>query len=229
ANPVITTPTLINSGQPLEYTIRFRNMGTTTLGVIKIVDTLDVEIDPSSFRLVVASHPCAWKIKGAGIVEFYFDPINLPTVAANEAASHGFIRFTVQTIRDLNYGDIIPNDCELIFDNHTPLVTNTATTQIGFVLPGGGLSFGDALMVSPNPAAFAVYCNWQTPAPADGRLRFIDLLGVVRVDVPVSAGVEAMHVDVQTVPSGLYHVVLQAGNLILSNTVIVVHAGIIGN
>lgn len=89
-------PDQIKAGEKLEYTIRFQNTGNYKAERVRIVDTLNIHLDIKTLQVVAASHPYTWKIKEKGIVEFIFDTIDLPDSSSNEAASHGFIKFSLQ-------------------------------------------------------------------------------------------------------------------------------------
>lgn len=226
--PAFVTPALISNGQPFEYTIRFQNTGNYPAEFVRIVDSLGSQVDPGAFRFIAASHPCTWKISGNGVLEFMFEHINLPDSASNEMASHGFVRFSVQPRKNLSLGTVIRNFCDIYFDFNPPVRTNTAGTQVVYFLPGAGLAVRDELIVRPNPAAFFVFCDWQTPAPVNGRIRLFDLTGLSRLEVTVAEGQNAVPINVQSLSPGLYYVVLEAGNLVLSNKLIVVQPGILG-
>lgn len=226
--PPYVTPGMLSNGQPFEYTIRFQNTGTYPAEFVRVIDSLGSLVDPATFRFVAASHPCTWTINGKGVIEFFFDNIQLPDSTSDEAGSHGFVRFTVMPKKNLALGTVIENFCDIYFDFNPPIRTNTAGTQVVYFLPGAGLSVRDALIVRPNPAAFHIFCNWQTPAPADGRIRLFDVMGLPRLEIPVVAGQTDLSAEVQFLDPGLYFVVMESGNLLLNNKVVILKPGILG-
>lgn len=221
-DPAYVTPGLLANGQPFEYTIRFQNTGNFPADFVRIVDTLGDMVDPATFELVASSHPCTWKMRGAGVVEFMFGDINLPDSSSNEPASHGFVKFTVKPKRNLPLGTVIRNFCDIYFDYNAPVRTNTAGTQVVYFIPGTGLAIQDALRLRPNPAAIHALCDWTTPAPASGLIRVFDVTGLPRLEIPVQEGQTSEHLDVRSLQPGWYFVVLEAGALILSNRLVVV-------
>lgn len=229
AIPAALTPAQIADEQPIEYTIRFQNTGSLPADFVKISDLLENTLDPGSFRFVSSSHPCGWKIDGNGALEFFFDMIHLPDSMSSQASSHGYVRFTVKARQGLPIGTEIRNKCNIFFDYNSEVTTNTSLVKVIGFGPGGGLPFKDALKVRPNPAAFRAFCDWQTPAPADGRIRVFDLSGQLKVVVQISAGDTTAQFDVQNLPEGLYFVVLESGNVVLVSKVTVVHPGGLGN
>lgn len=220
--PAYVTPALLASGQPFEYTIRFQNTGNHPAEFVRIVDTLGSMVDPASFRFQASSHPCTWKMRGTGVVEFLFEHIQLPDSSANEAGSHGFVQFTVKPKSNLTLGSVVQNFCDIYFDYNTPVRTNTAGTQVVYFIPGTGLAAQDALKLRPNPATTHALCDWNTPAPADGRIRLFDLRGLPRMEVPVQEGLNFTHLDVRALTPGVYFVLLEAGSLVLTNKLVVV-------
>ena len=59
----------VDPDTPLRYTIRFQNTGTDTAFYVRVEDQLDPDLDPTTFRMLGASHPFSYNIQGAGLVE----------------------------------------------------------------------------------------------------------------------------------------------------------------
>ena len=127
----------------------------------------------------------------------------------------------------------MPNCCRparhrpIYFDFNEPIRTNTAGTQVVYFLPGELPAGGDVLQVRPNPAGFMQQFGWETPAPADGVLRYFDILGLPRAQTQVPAGTTSAQVDVSSLPPGAYLAVLDAGGLYLTRVVIVHRGGLL--
>jgi uncharacterized repeat protein (TIGR01451 family) len=226
--PAYVTPGMLANGSPFQYTIHFQNTGNYPADFVRVVDTLGQNVDPATFRLLAASHPVSWKMRGAGVVEFLFENINLPSSSANFDASQGFVQFSIQPKKDLPLGTVIRNFCDIYFDYNDPVRTNTAGTQVVYFIPGTGLATQDALRIRPNPAAFFIYCDWKTPAPANGRIRLFDTTGLPKLEIPVEEGQTGVNANVSNLPPGLYFGVLESGNLLLTNKVVVVPLPILG-
>ena len=224
--PAYITPAMLADGTGFEYTIRFQNTGNYPATFVRIVDTLAFGVDPASFRFISSSHPCYWSLSGDGIVKFYFDVINLPDSTSNEPASHGFVKFSVHPLPDLQLGESVQNFCDIYFDFNDPVRTNTAGTEVVYFIPGSFPAGSDNLKVRPNPGAWVQQFGWLTPAPADGVLRYFDVLGAVRLQTNVPAGASHASVDLGSLPNGVYFVALDAGGLHLSKLVTVFHGGI---
>ncbi len=219
--PAFITPAMIADGLPFEYSIRFQNTGNFPADMVRIIDTLESMVDPSTFRFVAASHPCTWKIRGNRIVEFIFENINLPDSTSDEANSHGFVKFTLNPKKNLPIGTVVRNFCDIYFDFNDPIRTNTVGTEVVRAIPGEWLLVRDALRIRPNPASLFTNFEWKTPAPADGRVRIFDITGLLRLELPVATGQTYLQANISALPSGLYFVVLEAGNLVLANKLVV--------
>lgn len=143
--PAIFTTDSVANHAPLIYTVRFQNTGNFPASFITITDTLSPNLDPTTFRVLASSHPMTWAMEGAGIVKFHFADINLPDSTANEPASHGFVKYSIQAKPNLQLGDEIKNTAYIYFDFNEPVVTNTTLTEVKFLETDGD---GDGFLVS---------------------------------------------------------------------------------
>ena len=114
---------------PIKYKIRFQNTGTDTAFNVVIKDTISQDLDLVTFRVGVSSHPFTYRIDGQ-LVEFRFNDILLPDSATNEPASHGFITFYLDQVKDLPDGSLIENRAGIYFDFNEPIITNYASHQV---------------------------------------------------------------------------------------------------
>lgn len=122
AQPVSVLP----PGQPrlLDFLIRFQNTGTDTAFSVVITDTLDARLDPLTLQVQDASHPYALEILPGHVFRCTFRDILLPDSNINEAGSHGFVRFSIETYPAVLPGVPIGNDADIFFDFNSPVRTN---------------------------------------------------------------------------------------------------------
>ncbi|MCP4441562.1 MAG: T9SS type A sorting domain-containing protein [Aureispira sp.] len=114
----------------IEYKIRFQNTGTDTAIFINILDTLSANLDVSSLQMGVSSHPYTWELMphtgNLNVLRIIFNPIDLPDSNVNEAASHGFVQFSIKQQPNLVNFTRIENSAAIYFDFNAPVITNTA-------------------------------------------------------------------------------------------------------
>ncbi len=148
---------LIEPNQKIEYKIRFQNTGTAPAQTVKIIDTLEGDLDIFSVRSGVSSHNYVFKMHGARVLEWTFNNIQLPDSTTNEPESHGFVTFTVNQVKNLPDGTVINNFTDIYFDFNAPIRTDTTVHVIGRSIKNLPLSTQNVLLkdlqltIYPNP------------------------------------------------------------------------------
>lgn len=115
--------------EDLKYTIRFQNNGNDTAFVVRIVDPLDPNIDPSSISVISSSHPVETCIDQDTLV-FLFEDIYLVDSMTNYALSQGFVTFSCRAKDGIDESTIINNTADIIFDSNDPIITNTTINTL---------------------------------------------------------------------------------------------------
>lgn len=116
---------------PFLYQIRFQNTGTDTAFTVVIRDTLDAtKLDIESINFIDASHNYTAQFTDNNILEFWFENIMLPDSNVNEAASHGFVLFSIDQQPNLPVGATIENSAAIYFDFNAPVITNTVVNTL---------------------------------------------------------------------------------------------------
>jgi len=116
---------LVLADTRMEYLIRFQNTGNAPAGTVMVVDTLDVDMDFSTFQLMANSHSVMTTIEPSGRVEFLFENINLPDSVNNEPESHGMVSFKIDFLEGIATGEELNQTAHIFFDNNPAVVTNT--------------------------------------------------------------------------------------------------------
>lgn len=114
--------------EQLTYTIRFQNTGNDVAFDVVITDSIDDNLDLSTFQILGSSHyeNLSTKIKNR-LVTFEFKDIFLPDSTTNLEASNGYVMFSIQPIiSNLNEFTSIENEASIFFDLNPPVITNTA-------------------------------------------------------------------------------------------------------
>lgn len=119
----------INAGDELTYTIRFQNEGNFPATFIYIRDTLDPNLDWSSFRVLNSSHQMT-HTQNNDQIQFYFDNIQLVPKSVDEEDSQGFVVYSIQSKSSLSPGDEMHNTASIYFDYNPAVVTNTTLNSV---------------------------------------------------------------------------------------------------
>ncbi len=112
-----------------DYLIRFQNTGTDTAFTIVVTDTLDDRFDLMSLRNVESSHAFEFRLLKGRVAKWIFRDILLPDSNINEVASHGYLRFQIETKAGTLPGSAIPNDADIFFDFNSPIHTNESLAE----------------------------------------------------------------------------------------------------
>ncbi|MBX2910006.1 MAG: PKD domain-containing protein [Chitinophagales bacterium] len=148
---------IANNGQELAYTIRFQNTGTAPAVNVVVLDTLDNNLDWSTFEFKNASHSCNIQQEG-NLVSFRFSNIMLPDSLHNEAESHGFVSYKIKAQQNLPNNTPIHNRAAIYFDYNEAILTNTTVNTIDFALAVKNINRKQpTITISPNP--FKTYTN----------------------------------------------------------------------
>lgn len=109
----------------LEYTIRFQNTGTAPAQNIYIIDTLDTELDWSTFQLLNTTHELNVVNLGNGILRFEFNNIWLPDSSVSQELSQGHLTFRIRETLGNDIYSEITNTAYIFFDWNPAIITNT--------------------------------------------------------------------------------------------------------
>jgi len=177
----------IERNTDIHYLIRFQNTGTDTAFNISVRDTLSGLLDISSLKLGVSSHEYTFSLSGNNGMDFRFKNIMLPDSNINEAASHGFLTYTIKQNPGLATGSVIRNAASIYFDFNDPIITNETFHTIGEHFIGiTGIATLDrniSLQVYPNPMKEYVLFHIQDVVFQKGYLELYNVSGqLVRVE-----------------------------------------------
>ncbi|HLP95305.1 MAG TPA: T9SS type A sorting domain-containing protein [Saprospiraceae bacterium] len=215
----------VRPGTEIEYKIRFQNTGTDTAFTVRILDTLSSWLDPASIRFGASSHPYQYNLTGEGVVHFHFNDIALPDSNTNEAASHGFVVFTIRHRADAPLETLIENKASIYFDFNEPIVTNTTWLRLDTKFltvsvwqPNMPLA---AIKTSPNPFRDETLLEISgLEREGNLRLQVFDLNGMLLEEQESSSS--SFQLQATNWPTGLYTFrVLQSGKLVGAGKLVV--------
>jgi uncharacterized repeat protein (TIGR01451 family) len=116
----------IEDGTVIEYLVRFQNTGNAPALNVRIDNTIDENLDLSSFQFIANSHDVSVAINNeTREIQFFFDEIMLPDSTTNAEESQGFLSYRIAIAQPLETGTEINNTASIYFDNNPAVVTNT--------------------------------------------------------------------------------------------------------
>jgi len=113
--------------EDLIYTIRFQNTGNAEAYRVTLRDTLDVNLDPSTFNFISSSHEevLSTSMDDEQILVFDFVDIFLPDSTTNYEGSQGYVTYKIRPFENLPEETEINNTASIYFDFNPAVVTNT--------------------------------------------------------------------------------------------------------
>ncbi len=133
------------------YTIDFQNLGNAPAYNIRVLDTLDTNLDLGTFQVIENSHPFNVALNG-NVANFFFPGIMLPDNISDPQGSKGFIQYRVKPKPGLPNGTKIKNRGHIYFDYNPAVVTNQTINNFIFDLGKEELKKESSLNLYPNPA-----------------------------------------------------------------------------
>jgi uncharacterized repeat protein (TIGR01451 family) len=139
-----------DTDQYLDYRIRFQNLGTANALNVKITDTIDNNLDWTTFQPITSSHDYRIEIVNGEQINYYFDNINLPFEMADPEGSNGYITYKIKPKPTVQIGDTFENTAYIYFDFNLPIMTNTVVTTVVDNLDVNSFVF-NGIDIYPNP------------------------------------------------------------------------------
>jgi len=124
------TPALVNAGEDFHYRIRFQNTGNYPASFIHVRDTLEAGLNPSTIRMLSASHEYSLTVTNNVYLDWFFPNIQLPDSTSDPEGSQGYILFSIQPVLPVSEGTQIENTAHIYFDFNPAIITNTEVTTI---------------------------------------------------------------------------------------------------
>ncbi|RWX00544.1 DUF7619 domain-containing protein [Flavobacterium cerinum] len=188
----------------LNYVVRFQNTGTADAINIRVTNTLDENLDWSTFQPIAASHDYKTN-RTANEVEFLFDNIHLADSLSNEPASHGYIIYKIKPKADIALGDIMAAQAHIYFDFNPAIDTNTVTTTVQNV---AGVKENTLInfMIYPNPASGSVNLKLNNIRGTLSEVVIADVLG--KTILTSSIENNEADIDILSLRSGVYFITI---------------------
>ncbi len=165
---------------PIQYTIRFQNMGNYPAKDIIVSDIIDPSLDISTFQIVSSSHEMTTTIESDRQVVFRFNDINLPPEEQDYLGSQGYVKYQITPLPGLSDSTIILNTATIYFDLNPAIETNTTKNILVESLPVStiDLEVKTQVLIYPNPSNGEIWVEWQdTDINSNWQVEVYDLSG----------------------------------------------------
>lgn len=189
----------ISFNDRLTYTVFFQNTGTDTAFNVIVRDTIDSDLDISSFRVEGSSHALTTSISSEGGIEFRFANILLPDSNVNEPKSHGYVQYSIMPEQNAFLNTSVENTAYIYFDINAPIVTNTTQNIITVTLMTGEIK-NEFFSFWPNPAADRIQLT--TAGEKNIRVKITSILGREILNKQVTGNSSLL--DIQNLEPGVY-------------------------
>ncbi|HLG02988.1 MAG TPA: T9SS type A sorting domain-containing protein [Bacteroidia bacterium] len=189
------------------YTIHFQNLGNAPAMNVLVTDTLDPDLDLTTFHVTGSSHFVQPNIEPGNVLTFRFPNINLPDSASDPAGSQGWVSFNIESRNGLSTGTQITNTANIYFDFNPAVITNTTLNTIDIALSVNESELAGA-KVYPNPADDNLIIEFGSQTT--GVYFLCDITGKQVLSGTINSS-QAM-LNVASLPDGLYMLIVQTEN-----------------
>lgn len=210
----------ITDSTRIDYMVAFVNLGNDIAQNILIVDTIDANIDWSSFAFGSSSHEVNYELFSNGILNIYFENIALEPYDGDNANAVGYIKFSLLPNRDVPLETIIHNNVSLYYDNNFPVNSNTVFHTIGkdFIIvetptPTSPDKVTYKVNAYPNPSNDNVCIEFGDFDNLNFSVQLIDLTGRVIYDINVEGN--KIYLPIHNQASGTYMYRILSSNQIV--------------
>jgi hypothetical protein len=200
------------------YKIGFQNIGNAPAINVRTADTLDVNFDLSSLRVLQSSFPVSTQINHqTREVFFHFNGIYLPDATTNEPGSHGFVRYSIQLNPGVPVNTVLKNRAHNYFDFNEAVATNQTSNKLVVATAINELGEMDhTLRAMPNPFSDGIRIVSEQDIQ---HVAVFNLVGELVSELTTDA--KEVVLSLTELSSGIYIVKVSYGNLKTSSIKII--------
>ena len=199
------------------YTIHFQNTGNAPAFNIRLVDTLDTNLDLETFKVINYSHNNTWSINNK-VAFFNFQNIQLPDSTSNPEGSKGYIQYKIKPKNNLGVGTKIKNTAYIYFDYNSPIITNTTINEFAQVVSVNEYFKHQTATLYPNPnnGSFTLELNNKEKV----SIQLIDITGNIVLSQTIENGKGA--IDASNLAAGVYTINIKGNTTVTNKKVVIV-------
>jgi uncharacterized repeat protein (TIGR01451 family) len=194
----------------LTYTIHFQNLGTAPAINIRVLDTLDSNLNLETFEVINSSHHFTTTMLN-GIVNFRFPNIFLPDSMNNPSGSEAFVQYRIKPNSNLPVGTQLENTAHIFFDYNPAVITNTTVNSYINILSSSSSTDIPKHHVFPNPSHGAFTIDGFTQNE-NYTVILTDLTGKLIKNSSVK-NVKQVQMDTNEVANGIYILTITGDNI----------------
>lgn len=187
----------------LHYVTRFQNTGTSNAVTVTIKENLDPKLDWDTFEPIASSHTADIQIRNDKLT-YTFSNIDLPSILANEPASHGWMAYRIKPKSNVVLWDVMSSQSDIYFDFNPAIVTNTVSTQVTALATSDFIKTN--FTIYPNPASN--YITIEAKTSIESEYEIIDLNGKSLLKGKVQ---NLEPINTSALQSGFYFMVIHTG------------------
>jgi hypothetical protein len=202
----------------LTYEIQFQNTGTDTAYNVVVTDTLSPYLDAGTIQLIGSTHRCSMAISG-NVLVFSFNHIMLPDSNADEAGSHGILKYKIQQRQGNQPGTIIYNSANIFFDVNLPVMTNQTENIIPLGTTGLHELNNSGIKIYPNPFTGIVHISNADSKTQMSSVSVCNSLGIVIAERKQVNETE-LTMDLSGFAKGIYYVKVMQGNKVITQRIV---------
>ncbi len=201
----------------LTYTIHFQNTGNAPAFNIMLKDTLDNELDLTTFQVTDYSHTNTTNLNGR-ILTVNFQNIQLPDSSSNPEGSIGFIQYRLKPKATWARPYKIKNTAYIYFDFNAPIVTNTTLNSILDIATSIAEEKESIVSVYPNPTngLFTIELNTKEKQ----NLQLFDMAGNIVLSQTIENG--KANIDANYLAAGIYNISIKGNTSVINQKLVIV-------
>jgi len=182
---------------PIQYTVRFQNLGNYLAKDVVISDTIDSYLDISTFEVISASHEMNTTIDQSREVTFRFENIDLPPEEQDTLGSQGYVKYQISPLEGIPNSTIVKNTAAIYFDFNPAIITNTTENTLveSLTVKTDNQKDQQKVLVYPNPSNSDIWIDWQQGNnDAVWQVDVYDLSGKILLTKKSSSLKESIHI-----------------------------------
>jgi uncharacterized repeat protein (TIGR01451 family) len=189
------------SEQWFTFTVFFQNTGNAAAENIYILDTLDQNLDATTFTFLSSSHDVVTQLLPGNVLRFNYHDIFLADSTTDEPASHGYVQYKVKRKQAVTVGATISNTAYIYFDLNAAVATNQTTAEFISITTVSGIS-KPAFELFPNPVREKLSV---ISYPLNGKKITAEILTVLGEKIySLQSTNPSITIDVSNFPQGIY-------------------------